>query len=161
MGASMKSTDAAVVSLAGRAVKARPAEKRVESKTPRRKPTVKVVNMSAAQKRTFAQFLAAAAGAFLPVASFVLAHFETKGQPWMWLLVAAALLFSAPTLAEWAEKWSGSATKAWGFCVLLEGVMIAAQNQWLAVGGLVILVGINAQSAWTLAGKWQQAQGKG
>jgi hypothetical protein len=71
----------------------------------------------------------------------------------MWALVAAGLAFSAPTLAEWAEKWCRGKYKAYGFTALLEGVMIFSVNNYLALAGLAILVAINCNSAWRLAGK--------
>ncbi len=117
---------------------------------PRPKPKLK---MSAADRRAFSQIIAAVAAGFLPIASFVLAHTEVSANPWKWLLLVAALTFSAPTLVEWAEKWCRGKYKAWGFTILLEGVMVFSSNQWLALSGLLILVAINCNSAWTLAGK--------
>ena len=68
-------------------------------------------------------------------------------------LVLFALLFSAPTLIEWAERWCNGKIKAIGFTVLLEGVMVFSTSEYLAITGLVILMAINCNSAWTLAGK--------
>ena len=83
--------------------------------TPVKKPAVRkatsqtnvLPKVSVAQKRTIGQVCASVAAGFLPVASFILAHYETKTNPLLWILVCAALMFSAPTLAEWAEKWTG------------------------------------------------------
>jgi hypothetical protein len=85
----------------------------------------------------------------------VLAHIEAPTNPALWVLVAAALLFSAPTLVQWAAKWCGSMYKAMGFAGLLEGVMVFSHIPALAYAGLAILVMINAVSAWGLAGKAQ------
>lgn len=106
----------------------------------------------AAQKKSVAQFCAAIAAGFLPVASYVLAHFESQTNPMLWILVAAALMFSAPTLATWAQKWTGNAYKAWGFTILLEGVMVFSHITALSYAGLAILVMINATNAFALAG---------
>jgi multidrug efflux pump subunit AcrB len=106
----------------------------------------------AAQKKSVGQFCAALAAGFLPVASYVLAHFESVTNPMLWILVAAALMFSAPTLATWAQKWTGNAYKAWGFTVLLEGVMVFSHLPALSYAGLAILVLINATNAFALAG---------
>lgn len=95
--------------------------------------------------------LAALAAGFLPVASYVLAHMEAQRAPYLYGLVLAALIFSAPTLAAWAKRWCSHWAKAWGFCILLEGVMILSQMQALNVVGLVILVGINSADAWESA----------
>lgn len=111
------------------------------------------VIIQAKQRRQFGQFVAAFAAGFLPVASFVLAHHETQSTPWLWILVVAGLAYSAPTLADWATEWTKSKVKAWGFTVLLEGVMIASSTQALAYCGLVILVAINAHAAWVAYSK--------
>jgi hypothetical protein len=124
----------------------------------RKQPTAAPIKINAAQKRTIGQVMAAVASGFLPIASFVLAHYESKTQPMLWILVAAALMFSAPTLAKWAEKWCGSQVKAWGFTVLLEGVMVASHTEWLSYAGLVILVVINATNAYGLAARKQVAE---
>ncbi len=114
------------------------------------------VRMQAAMRKAGAGRIAAAiAAAFLPIASFVLAHIEAPINPALWVLVAAALLFSAPTLVQWAAKWCGSIYKAIGFAGLLEGVMVFSHIVALAYAGLAILVMINAISAYALAGKAQ------
>ncbi len=119
-----------------------------------RRATVQLVpKLHKAELRTMGQFIAALAAAFLPLASFVIAHHEATHNQTMWVLVAAALLFSAPTLAEWAQKWCKSSMKAWGFTCLLEGVMVFSGTEYLSYGGLAILMAINCNSAWTLAGK--------
>jgi len=121
--------------------------------------TVRVPSLRAAEKRTIGQFIAAVAASFLPVASYVLSHFEAKSQPMMWGLVVAALMFSAPTLVEWAQKWCKSLWKAVGFTVLLEGVMVASSTTWLGAAGLAILVVINCHAAWSMAGKSLKPKG--
>lgn len=119
---------------------------------PKRRPKPKV-KLTTGEQRTVGQFIAAVAAGFLPVASFVIAHMETRGNPWMWGLVIAGLMFSAPTLADWALKWCKDRWKSWGFTILLEGVMIFSSVQYLAATGLFILVAINCHSAWNLSGK--------
>lgn len=114
------------------------------------------IKMQAAMRKAGAgRIVAAIAAAFLPIASFVLAHIEAPTNPALWVLVAAALLFSAPTLVQWAVKWCGSMYKAMGFAGLLEGVMIFSHLPPLAYAGLAILVLVNAVSAWERAGKAQ------
>ena len=119
----------------------------------RKQPTAAPIKINAAQKRTIGQAMASVASGFLPIASFVLAHFESKTNPLLWVLVAAALMFSAPTLAAWAQKWCGNAYKAWGFTILLEGVMVFSGTPALSYAGLAILVLINASNAWGLAAR--------
>lgn len=117
----------------------------------RKQPTAAPIKINAAQKRTIGQAMASIASGFLPIASFVMAHYESKDNPLLWVLVAAALLFSAPTLAAWAQKWAGNQYKAWGFTVLLEGVMVFSHTEALSFAGLAILVVINASNAYQLA----------
>jgi|AntAceMinimDraft_5_1070358.scaffolds.fasta_scaffold06869_3 hypothetical protein len=107
--------------------------------------------MSAQNKRTTGQFIAAVAAGFLPVASYIIAHHEMQDNKWLAGLVVAALLFSAPTLAEWAQKWCKSPWKAWGFTVLLEGVMVLSSIPALSLSALGILAAINCHSAWIAA----------
>lgn len=95
--------------------------------------------------------LAAVAGGFIPAASYVLAHIEAPGRTYLYGLVLASLVYSAPTLAAWAGRWCDGRVKAWGFCALLEGVMILSQIPALNLVGLAILVGINSASAWDRA----------
>lgn len=116
----------------------------------RKQVTATPIKVSVAQKRMVGQFCASIAAGFLPIASYMLAHYESQTNPFMWVLVIAALMFSAPTLVDWSKKWCGSTTKAVGFAVLLEGVMIMSHNQILSLVGLVILVAINSSNAWEL-----------
>lgn len=114
------------------------------------RPTLKV---SAASKRSVHQVMASIAAGFLPVASFVIAHFEAKADPLAWGLVAAALAFSATTLAQWARRWSGSDVKSWGFTILLEGVLVYSSTLWLSATALAILVVINSAYAYEQAAR--------
>lgn len=154
-------TQAALEQSAGNVVDLKARRAVPDTKRPaRRRARKAVVHMTAAEKRTAGQVIAAMAASFLPVASYVLAHYESKTTPLMWTLVAAALMFSAPTLIDWAQRWCKSRSKAVGFTALLEGVMVFSANEYLALSGLAILVAINAHSAWQLAGgRVMQAKG--
>ncbi len=101
---------------------------------------------------------AAIAAGFLPVASFTMAHTEAAQAPVKWALVAAALAYSAPTVASWAAGWiphsvtpSGRLIpvlwKAWAFSVLLEGVLVSSSTHWLAYGALAVLCLVNVLAA--------------
>lgn len=109
------------------------------------------MKMTAADKKTVGQVLAATAAGFLPIASYAIAHHEMNANKWLGLLVIAALVFSAPTLAQWAQKWCKSPYKAWGFTVLLEGVMVFSKMPWLSITALVILGAINCHAAYMAA----------
>ncbi len=124
------------------------------------KPKRRPIKLTKTEVRTVGQVIAAIAAAFLPVASYVLAHSETARNPWMWPLIAAGLVFSAPTLADWAERWCKHKVKAWGFTILLEGVMIFAASVWLSLTGLAILVAINGHAAWNAAAKYVTKEAK-
>lgn len=113
--------------------------------------------LTKAKQRTFGQVFAAIGASFLPVASYAIAHIEVEQTPYMWILVCAALTFSAPMLVQWAQKWCGHMVKAVGFTILLEGVMVFSSLPVLRLSGLAILVAINAHAAWTRAQKFKAA----
>ena len=102
----------------------------------------------AAQWRNVNQLIVTFGAGFLPIASYVIAHMEAQQDPRLWVLVAACLICSAPTLATWAKIWTGKGwlghVKAWGFTVLLEGTMIFSHTEPLRIGGMLLLVVINA-----------------
>lgn len=86
-------------------------------------------------------------GGFVPVACYVLAHAELTGAP-VWtqpraVLVLGGLLFSLRTVYAWGRLAFAESAKALGFCVLVEGVMVTAQTEWLAFAALAYLVAIN------------------
>lgn len=115
----------------------------------------KRVIVRATHKRSAQQVIAAIAAGFLPVASYVIAHVEAvqEGKAYLYGLVVAALLYSAPTLATWAQRWAGHPVKAWAFTILLEFVAVLSHIQWLNLTGLVILVVINSFTAFGKAAK--------
>lgn len=88
-------------------------------------------------------------GGFIPVATYTLSHLEQQGLL-SGLLTGAGLLYSAPTVYEWAKKSFGEWYKALGFCLLLEGVMVASGPLGIPILGysaLAILAGLNALTA--------------
>lgn len=120
---------------------------------PKRKPRPVLTTQ---HKRSVQAVMAGIAAGFLPVASYVIAHIEAQSNPMLYALVAAALIYSAPTLATWAMRWTGgkggwNIAKACGFTVLLEGVMVLSHIIWLSLTGLAILVSINAVTAYSKA----------
>lgn len=82
-------------------------------------------------------------GGFIPLASYVLVHFEVSSMPLKWLIVAGALIYSALTVFDWAKGWTKHPFKAFGFVVLLEGTMTFAATPWLSATALALLLGIN------------------
>lgn len=95
-----------------------------------------------------ATFLGFLLGGFVPLASYVVAHFEIdRSEPFYTqsasLLVLGGLMFSAMTVYSWAQLAFKRAAKSVGFVVLLEGVMIMAHTEWLAWSALAYLVAVN------------------
>jgi len=108
--------------------------------------------------KIFQRIFATFAAGILPIAAYWIAHYEAPENPAMWILVACALLYSAPTLALWAENlwitdtkvWKVTIPawmKSWGFAILLEGVMTFSKTEALALSALAILAGVNAAIA--------------
>lgn len=126
-------------------------------------PAKKKAKVSKAARNTVRAVIASIAASYLPIATYLVAHHETKANPLAWLLVIGGLTYSAPTLIAWAKSWVGHGktkaaerlfwAKAVGFTGLLEGVMVGSSNDVLALCGLGILVLINASSAWSKASK--------
>jgi len=117
----------------------------------------------------FKKALACAGAGFAPVAAYVVKRCEVEASPAMISLVWGCMLYSAPSCAQWAKTWIGRATrnnrnrlkletfywsKAVGFTVLLEGVMIFSSITTLSIAALAMLVLINSNYAWeTSSGK--------
>jgi len=120
--------------------------------SPRKRHASRVIVKASLRKKA-EQTIAAVAAGFLPVASYVIAHVEAQTVPYLYILVACALAYSAPTLASWSQKWAGHPVKAWGFTVLLEMVSVLSHIQWLNLTGLFILVVINSFTAFNKAAR--------
>lgn len=82
-------------------------------------------------------------GGFIPVATYVVVHYEVATYPALWVLVIGGLVYSAISVFKWARMAFNMSAKAYGFVVLLEGVVTFATSHSLALGGLVILIAIN------------------
>jgi hypothetical protein len=131
----------------------------VRAERQRRRALRKAKRVTAKQRRTVGQAMASVGASLMPVASFSLAH--TAGtNPTMWCLVVAALAYSLPSVASWARTWTGNNVKAYGFAVLLEGVLVFAPGgdavaravlPYLAPCCLTALILINAVAAWAKA----------
>jgi hypothetical protein len=105
-------------------------------------------------------------GAFVPLAAHTLSHHQSFGTGYTTSIVIACLAYSAPTVVAWASSFTmaGSrrdhwlikgigATKALGFVVCLEGILVASPVAWLSWIALVLLMGINATVLGTKFGK--------
>jgi hypothetical protein len=86
-------------------------------------------------------------GAVVPVSTFAVLHGEVGDLAELdprWLVVIGGLLYSAITVFRWGRLAFGSAVKAVGFTVLLEGVMTLSDQPWLSGLALGYLCLINA-----------------
>lgn len=115
-----------------------------------RTDVVSQVREAARPRNRLATTLGGILGGGVPVATYVLSHREVVvgatplyAQLPAWL-VLGGLLFSALTVYQWGRAAFGSAAKAAGFAVLLEGVLTCSSTGWLSVGALAYLVAINA-----------------
>lgn len=108
---------------------------------------VGMVRQAARRENRLATAIGALFGGFVPIASFALVHGEL-GSDWYLdpksALVAGGLLYSAKTVVQWAQLAFRDRAKAYGFAVLVEGVMTFSATAWLAYTALALLVSINA-----------------
>lgn len=83
-------------------------------------------------------------GGFVPLGIYIISHNELTS---IWevnmLLVLGGLIYSASTVYQWGKLAFDSGWKAFGFLVLIEGIMILSSTTWLGVTALVYLVMIN------------------
>lgn len=87
-------------------------------------------------------------GGFVPVATYVVAHTELDFDRSLYeqaaaYFVAGGLTFSAFTMYGWGALAFKHRAKAFGFVVLLEGVMVTCHTRWLALVALGYLAAIN------------------
>lgn len=106
-----------------------------------------LAQLRAARNKPTAALIGATAG-LVPVGVYEVGHYELNS--WSPLecpkamIVYAGLLFSALTVLGWSVNMFGSKTKALGFTLLLEGIMMASSAAWLTAIALTYLVLINA-----------------
>ena len=84
-------------------------------------------------------------GGFVPMAVWCLTHLEAI-EPWDWALITGGALFSSLTVIDWGRRILLNTPKAIGFAVLVEGVMITSETDWLSRSALGLLTIINATS---------------
>lgn len=136
---------------------------RTEAATPVKRVTrgelgpVDQVRVAFRRKNRLAAAMGALLGGIIPLASHVVAHGEIDKDGSLFTqlgtyFVLAALLYSAKTVYQWGKVAFRDGTKAFGFVVLMEGIMVASRTGWLSVAALVYLMVINAvATACTLA----------
>lgn len=109
---------------------------------------VEQVRVALQPKNRLATLLGFLLGGFVPLASYVVAHYEIASSEALYTqlssyLVLGGLLYSAKTVYAWGKRAFASPAKALGFVVLLEGVMTTSSTAWLAIAALSYLVVIN------------------
>jgi len=112
-----------------------------------KKGVVESVRKSLKKENRLATSIGAVLGGFVPASCFVLAHLEIAKEFWYdpkTALVIGGLVFSAKTVYQWGKMAFRDGSKALGFVLLIEGVMIFSGTTWLAHLALALLVGINA-----------------
>ena len=96
-------------------------------------------------------------GSFVPVAVFsltthvmgdhhniVMAWGESLENKFLLVLIAAGAVFSAKSVYGWGlSAFAGDRWKAFGYCVLIEGVMVLSPITWLRFVAMAYLVLIN------------------
>ena len=83
-------------------------------------------------------------GGFVPVATFSVSHLDKNLNEYvLWTLVIGGLIYSALTVFGWAKMAFVNGLKAFGFVVLIEGVMTLSGIAWLSYAALALLVIIN------------------
>ena len=83
-------------------------------------------------------------GGFVPVATFTVSHLDKSINEYvMWALVIGGLIYSALTVFGWAKMAFVNGLKAFGFVILIEGVMTLSGVAPLAYAALAMLVLIN------------------
>jgi len=106
-----------------------------------------LAQLRAARRKPVAAIIGATAG-LVPVGVYEVGHYElTSWSPIdcpKAMIVYAGLLFSALTVLGWSTNMFGSKSKALGFTLLLEGIMMTSSAAWLTAIALTYLVLINA-----------------
>jgi VIT1/CCC1 family predicted Fe2+/Mn2+ transporter len=97
---------------------------------------------------TFAGFLF---GAIIPIATYVLTHYEITSTADFWglldqpifYLIVGGLLYSFSTVFYFGRLAFDSRLKSFGFTLLIEGTMTLAHTPWLSITALCYLIIIN------------------
>lgn len=139
--------------------KAKPAPTKAPRKrpSPKREPVeiptdiVSQVRVALDSRYRLAAIIGILFGAFVPFATFSIAHFEIGTDYWRWLslLPLGGLMYSATTVYGWGKQAFASGFKALGFTILLEGVMTFSSLEWLSYISLGYLIVINGVATGT------------
>ena len=112
------------------------------------------ISVTFRKENAMAALLGSWLGGLVPMGVFWTAHYsvtetlhvsghEISGA-WLWILVFAGLIFSATTVYKWGCAAFNSGPKAFGFVVLVEGMLTFSPEPALSYVALATLVVINA-----------------
>jgi len=110
----------------------------------RKMPLVDAVKTSMLKRNRVALLAGGILGGFVPIATFVVGHLDTKTIPMLWLLVAGGLIYSAMSVYDFAKQAFKSSLKSLGFVILIEGAMTFSTTECLSYAALGLLILINA-----------------
>lgn len=82
-----------------------------------------------------------------PLASFELIDNEVQQYSYMWIVVAACLMYSAISVWSTAKIAFNNGWKAFAYVVLMEGILAFSHIMWLRVIILGLLIVINGISS--------------
>lgn len=97
-------------------------------------------------KNPIASALGATLGAIIPLVTYHVTHYQAPANPWLYILVAAGLLYSAPKVYDWARTLFGTPIAGVAFTIIMEMAMVVTDAPVTKYAGLVVLVVINALS---------------
>lgn len=107
--------------------------------------------MSNTKSKQVETILAVLAASFIPVAVYMVSHkamtLSLQQSYPLWILTLCGLIYSIPSVQSWAESWTGSSWKSYGFTLLIEGVMVVSGDKWLSIIALILLAGVNGTVA--------------
>lgn len=111
------------------------------------------VIIATAARNRLATTLGFILGGFVPLGTFTVAHNEIPvfdSVYWAPIaMVLGGLIYSAITVHQWGVKAFESRVKAFGFVLLIEGIMTMSNTRWLSIAALVLLISINGISTGT------------
>lgn len=126
---------------------------------------VEQVRAALAPSARLATALGSVLGAFVPFATYVVAHLEldVSGRPLFGqvatYLTLGGLCFSATTVFRWGQLAFRSTVKAIGFVVLIEGTLIGSGTTALSLLALGLLMTINAIATGCVLSLSERARG--
>jgi hypothetical protein len=130
-----------------------------KAKRVKRNANARKHRVTARQRRTVGQLVAAVGGSFMPVASYTLAH-SVGSNPVLWVLVVAALSYSPLLSRGYLARTPGRPqaaprtrrpSRGFASTSVPSSPPKAAILPYLGVAGLTMLVMINAVAAWSKA----------